>query len=288
MWWQTALWVIGFLVLGPIVGGFLSGFDRVVSARLQGRQGPPVLQPFYDLAKLFNKQALIVNGVQDFLVIGYFVFSIFAGALFFAGGDLLLSMFALTLAEIFMFMAACSANSPFSNMGAQRELLQIMCYEPMLLLTAIGFYMGTGSFMVQDIARNGFSTIGVLPGMFLGLLFVLIIKLRKSPFDLSTSHHAHQEMVKGMTTEISGNIYAFVELAEWYEDVLILGIVALFILNRNPWSIPVALVVCSLVYFLEILIDNIFPRVKWKKMFGSAWIVALIFGGVNLLILNYI
>ena len=288
MWWQTALWVIGFLVLAPFVGGYLSGVDRVLSARFQGRQGPPVLQPFYDLAKLFSKQALIVNGVQDFLVIGYFVFSIFSGALFFGGGDLLLSMFALTLAEIFMFMAASSANSPFSNMGAQRELLQIMCYEPMLLLIAIGFYMGTGSFMVRDIAHNGFSTIGMLPGMFLGLLFVMIIKLRKSPFDLSTSHHAHQEMVKGMTTEISGNIYAFVELAEWYEDVLLLGIVALFILNRSAWSIPVALAVCAVVYFLEILIDNVFPRVKWKKMFGSAWFVALVFGGVNLLILNFI
>lgn len=288
MWLKTALWVIGFLVLAPFVGGLLSGTDRVISARLQGRQGPPLLQPFYDLAKLFNKQALVVNGVQDFFVIGYFVFSLFSGVIFFAGGDMLLSMFALTLAEIFMFMAACSANSPYSNMGAQRELLQIMCYEPMLLLVAIGFYMGTGSFMVADIARNGFPTIGVLPGMFVGLMFVLIIKLRKSPFDLSTSHHAHQEMVKGLTTEISGNIYAFVELAEWYEDVLILGIVALFILNKNPWSIPVALLVCMFVYFIEILIDNIFPRVKWQKMFGSAWAVALVLGGVNLLILNYI
>jgi len=38
-----------------------------------------------------------------------------------------------------------------------------------------------------------------LPGIFLGFLYTLEIKFRKSPFDLSASHHAHQELVRGMT-----------------------------------------------------------------------------------------
>lgn len=288
MVWQTALKVILFLVLAPFVGGLLAGFDRKITARFQGRQGPPLLQPFYDLAKLFNKQSLIVNKFQTFLIGGYFVFTVFTGCLFFAGGDLLLAFFALTLAEVFFIMAACSANSPFSAMGTQRELLQIMCSEPMLLLAAIGLYKVTGSFMVGEIVNTDMSPIAFLPGMFLGFLFILTIKLRKSPFDLSTSHHAHQEMVKGTTTDLTGNIYALVELAEWYEEVLLMGYIALFIINRNPWSILVAIAVCILCYFFEILIDNVFPRVKWDKMFGSAWLVTLIFGGVNLLAILFI
>lgn len=285
---EKVLGILLYAILGPFVGGFLAGLERKMSARMQGRQGPPVLQPFYDVAKLFNKQSLIVNGIQDFLVGGYFIFTLFTGCVFFAGGDLLLIFFALTLAEIFLLMAASSANSPFSSMGAQRELLQIMTYEPMILLAGVGFYLATGSFFVGDIVHAGVSSIAYLPGIFFGFLYILTIKFRKSPFDLSTSHHAHQEMVKGLTQEISGNIYALVEMATWYEDVLMLGIVALFVINLRWWSIPIAVVVSLLAYFLEVLIDNIFPRVKWENMLGSTWLVTLIAGGINLLVLTVI
>lgn len=122
----SVLSAVLYVILGPVAGGFLAGFDRKITARMQGRQGPSVLQPFYDLFKLFNKQALVVNNVQDFLVWGFLVFVVFTGALFFAGGDLLLVFFALTLAGIFFIMSACSANSPYSSMGAQRELLSLI------------------------------------------------------------------------------------------------------------------------------------------------------------------
>jgi ech hydrogenase subunit B len=282
------LGIVLYAVFAPFVGGFLAGLDRKVAARMQGRQGPPVLQPFYDLAKLFNKQILVVNSVQDFLVCGYLIFVLFTGCVFFAGGDLLLIFFALTLAEIFLLLAASSANSPYSSMGAQRELMQIMTYEPMILISGVGFYLATGSFFVSDIVKAGISPIAYMPGVFLGFLYILTIKFRKSPFDISTSHHAHQEMSKGLTQELSGGMYAFVELAAWYEDVMMLGIVALFVINLQWWSIPVAVVVALLAYFLEVLVDNIFPRVKWEKMLSSTWIVTLVAGGINLLVLTMI
>ena len=47
--------VILYLVLAPFVGGLLEGADRIITARMQGRVGPPLLQPFYDLGKLFSK-----------------------------------------------------------------------------------------------------------------------------------------------------------------------------------------------------------------------------------------
>ena len=137
--------ILAFIIIAPLIGGLLEGFDRVITARMQGRQGPPLLQPFYDLYKLLNKQSVVVNNVQDILVCGFLIFVVFAGALFFWGGDLLLIFFALTLAEIFFIMSSCSANSPYSSMGAQRELAQTMAYEPMILLAAIGFYLATGS-----------------------------------------------------------------------------------------------------------------------------------------------
>ena len=277
-----------YVVFGPILGGLLSGFDRILTARMQGRKGPPLLQPFYDLFKLLSKQSVVVNNVQDFLVCGFVIFIVFTGCLFFYGGDLLLVFFALTLAGIFFMMSACSANSPYSSMGAQREILQMMAYEPMVLLTAIGFYMVTGSFSVRAIAQSDVSSILYLPGIFIGFAYILTIKLRKSPFDLSTSHHAHQEMVKGLTTELSGNILALVEVSHWYENVFLLGIVALFIINSTWWSALIAAAVCLLMYAIEVLIDNTFPRVKWEHMLKSAWLVTLVAGVLNLMILSFI
>ena len=282
------LWLVSYLILGPVAGGLLAGFDRKITARLQGRQGPPVLQPFYDLFKLFAKQSVVVNNVQDFLVCGFLVFIIFTGCLFFYGGDLLLVFFALTLAGIFFMMSACSANSPYSEMGAQREILQMMAYEPMVLLTAIGFYVTTKSFAVADIINSQVSNILYLPGIFIGFVFILTIKFRKSPFDLSTSHHAHQEMVKGLTTELSGNILALVEISHWYENVFLLGVVALFIINSTWWSFLIAVPVCLFTYYIEILVDNTFPRLKWDVMLKDAWLVTLISGVLNLLVLSLI
>ena len=252
---------------------------------MQGRQGPPLLQPFYDVHKLFKKQSLVVNRLQDFLVVGFLIFVIFTGALFFWGGDMLLVFFALTLAEIFFIMSASSTNSPFSSMAAQRELVQVMTYEPMVLLVAIGLYIGTGTFNVAEIASSGVPSILYLPGIFAGFLYILTIKFRKSPFDLSTSHHAHQEMVRGLTTELSGNILGLVEISHWYENIFLLGVVGLFIVCTPWWSILIAVAVCVAAYFLEILIDNVFPRVKWQSMLKSAWLVTLIAGCTNLMIL---
>ncbi len=281
--------VLAYLILGPLAGGLLAGVDRKITARMQGRKGPSVFQPFYDLYKLFNKQAVVVNNVQDFLVCGFLIFIVFTGCVFFSGGDLLLDFFALTLSEMFFIMSAFSASSPYSSMGAQRELMQMMAYEPMVLLVGIGFYLVTGSFSVSDIIQySKVPAVVSMPGIFIGFLWVLVIKFRKSPFDLSTTHHAHQEMVKGLTTELSGNILALVELSHWYENIFLLGIVGLFFVTSDWWSLLIAVAVCLISYFSEILTDNIFPRVKWEFMLKTTWAITLIAGIINLMILTLI
>ena len=280
--------VVAYLLLAPLFGGLLAGLDRRVTARMQGRVGPPLLQPFYDVLKLREKEEISVNKVQDFYVGCFLIFMIITGSLFFGGGDLLLVIFALTLASIFLVLAAFSSNSPYSQVGAERELLQMMAYEPMVLLVAVGFYLATGSFTVREIVNGPVMPLLLLPGFFIGFVFVLTIKLRKSPFDLSTSHHAHQELVKGLTTEFSGKTLAMVEIAHWYENIFLLGVVYLFIAFAAGWSPILGVLVCLMVYLLEIFIDNSFARMKWQVALNSAWLVALTFGFINLLVLYYI
>ncbi len=279
--------IAAYLILAPIAGGLLAGIDRKISARMQGRFGPPILQPFYDFFKLLEKEPITVNKVQDFYVMCFLIFIIITGCFFFAGGDLLLVIFTLTLASIFLVVAAFSSNSPYAQIGAERELLQMMSYEPMVLITAVGFYIVNGSFNISDIVNSEVMGIQYLPGIFLGFVFILTIKLRKSPFDLSMSHHAHQELVKGMTTEFSGKTMATIEIAHWYENIFLLGFVYLFFANSLAWSPILAVVVCLVVYFIEILIDNNYARMKWQIAINASWIVAITLGFVNLLVLYF-
>jgi formate hydrogenlyase subunit 4 len=271
-----------YLALAPVLGCLLAGLDRIATARMQGRQGPPLLQPYYDVRKLMGKQAAEINGFQGYYLTGFLVFTAAAGALFFHGGDLLLVIFALTLGAVMLVMAAFSAHSPFAHLGAHRELLQMLAYEPMLILTAMGLYLATHSFAVGAILQAPRAPLLLLPGVFLGYLFILTFKLRKSPFDLSASHHAHQELVRGLTVEISGGHLALVELAHWYENVLLLGILYLFL---APLGAPAALAGLALCYLLEVLVDNSSARLRWETALRSAWLVALLLGGLNILLL---
>lgn len=284
---RIAISIIAYLILAPLVGGLTSGIDRKITARMQGRQGPPLLQPFYDVIKLLKKETVMVNHVQIFYLAIYFVFVLFTGCLFFGGFDLLLIFFALTTADMFLVLAATSSHSPYANMGANREMMQMLASEPMMLLTAVGFYLATGSFKVIDIvAHEGPMAVTFLPGVFVGFIFILTIKLRKHPFDLSTSHHAHQEMVKGITTEFSGHAYATIEVAHWYENVFLMGVIALFFFNSNWWSAIIALVAISVSYFVLILVDNTNARMKWQMMFRNSWITTIIIGALNVFILE--
>ncbi len=273
---------VGFAVCAPLVGCLLAGVDRKVSARMQGRVGPPLLQPYYDVCKLLSKERAALNSSEGVLVGAALLFAVAAGGVFFAGGDVLLSIFAITLSGLLFIMAAYSSRSPYAEVGAARECLQVLAYEPMLILMAVTFYLVTGSFTVSDaFALDAPAVVFAWPAL-LGLLFVLTIKLRKSPFDLSMSHHAHQEIVRGVTTEMSGRTLALVEIMHWCENVLFLGWVGLFFLWGNPTSVAVAVLAALVTYVLEIAIDNNAARVKWQAMVAGAWVVALVLGGINI------
>lgn len=272
-----------FLIGAPVAGGLLAGIDRIVTARMQGRKGPPLLQPFYDVGKLLQKSRLVVHPHQGLYIWGFLVFLLIAGALFFSGGDLLLSIFALAVAGVFLALGAFSVNTPYSHIGAERELLQMMAYEPMLIIAVLGLYQSTGSFLVRDIVASGRPILAELPGVFLGFLFILTIKLRKSPFDLSSSHHGHQEVVKGVTTDFAGPDLALIEIAHWYENILLLGFTYLFFVPLHP-ALGIAL--AGATYLLEVFVDNTHARLRWQHTVKLSWWTGATLGLANLAILD--
>jgi formate hydrogenlyase subunit 4 len=268
---NTILISIVTLIAAPLVGGFLTGLDRKITARMQNRMGPPVLQPFYDFFKLFGKERITVNQTQMVYVLGYLLFAAASLIMLVFKQDLLMLIFVLTFSNLSLVIGAMSVRSPYSKIGAQREIIQMLAYEPVLLMMTVGIYLLTKSFMIESVFQYGQPLLFKLPLVFLAFLYVLTIKLRKSPFDFSTSHHGHQELVKGLTTEFSGPQLAIIELTHWIDLVLLLGLVALFF--AQPLWVGVLIALAS--YFLELVIDNISARVYWRWMIKATWLIGI-------------
>ena len=279
MSYKAAIMVVLYRLFAPLAGGLLEGADRKISARMQGRIGPPLLQPFYDVRKLMNKQVIAVSVLQTSMLLCYLVF---------AGNDILMCLFVLSTASTFMYFAAVVTSSPYNTIASSRELIQIMTYEPAVLLAGIGFYLVAGTFSVAKIANSDIVMLTRMPGLFASFVLILLIKMRKSPFDVSTSHHAHQELVMGVKTEMGAQNLAIFTITEWYETSILMGIVGLFVVTSNPLSYVGAILLCAAVYFFLIIADNACARVKWTQMLQITWLFTLFASGVNLLILMLI
>ncbi len=276
---KTLILMILGIVIAPILGGLIAGLDRRVTARLQSRFGPPILQPFYDVAKLFGKDKVIANFWQSFCAWIYLIAAALSVALLFAQSDLLLIFFVQAIGAVFLVMGGLSTPSPYSQVGAQRELIQVLTYEPLIILVFASIFMVTGSFRIDEILAYKEPLLIQLPLMFVVLGYALTIKLRKSPFDFSTSHHGHQEIVKGVLTEFSGPYLGIIEIAHWYETIFILGICALF---WHTSLVGVVLLLAS-TYFAELIIDNTMARMTWRWMLKYVWSIGLAMSFVNLI-----
>ena len=116
---------LAFAIAAPVLGCLLAGLDRKITARMQGRVGPPLLQPYYDVRKLIEKDNVSVNSSEGTYITCALVFTLLAGGIFYSGGNLLMSVFVITLAGLFFIIAAYSTRSPYAELGANRETLQV-------------------------------------------------------------------------------------------------------------------------------------------------------------------
>ena len=272
------LTILLVLIVAPIIGCLASGIDRKITARLQGRVGPPLLQPYYDVKKLLSKDNMVVNPSQNFYVIVYLVFIVLSLLMLVFKQDFLMIIFVYTVASVALIVGGMSTGSPYARIGSSREIMAILSYEPVLILYALAIYLLTGTFKLSELLDASSPLLMYTPLIFIAMIVVLNIKLKKSPFDYSTSHHGHQELVKGMTTEYSGPGFATIEIAHFYEYVFLTGLIFLF------WaSNPIIGVLLGIIaYLLIIVIDNITARVYWQWMLKLSWSVLLILSIVNI------
>jgi len=270
---------VAYIIFSPFLGGLIVGLDRKITARMQNRIGPPITQPFYDLIKLWGKEPFLASSFQPILAMGYFGF-IFTGLILLAfRQDLLHIIFTLTIADICLIVAAYNSKSPYSNLGGRRELLSMLSYEPLMVLTAISVQVVTGTFLVKGIFEYGTPLLLLMPAAYVAQQLVLIIDMKKSPYDIAGSGHAHQELVRGVYTEFSGYTLALIELGHWTKLVFILSLISLF------WAqnLIIGWALALLLWFIAIVADNIYPRLTWKSMLRTSWVL-----GFMLILANFI
>jgi len=248
---------IVLLLTAFVTGGLIQGAERIVRARMQNRIGPPLLQPFYDMLKLLKKKPAMVDKLHSLYAVMHFIAMGFVVATMLYGGHLLYVIFLHLLATTFLILAGYSVRSIYSHIGANRELLVLLIYEPILIFIATGLYLLNGSFFIGDIAHaNSYAQLFFA----LPLLLVSLIKLSKSPFD---NAHAHQEIIGGVEIEYSGILYEFLYTAKWLEYFFIFAL--FWLLGGEHLFLSIALVLGA---FLAMnLIDNATARVQMRRLF---------------------
>lgn len=277
---ESPLWrCVAVLILAPTIGTLLSGFDRKFTARLQGRVGPSFWQPVYDIFKLFGKQQILVHRTQIAYALLHLFFLMLTVVLLVLGEDLLMILFCQAFSALCLVIASMSVRSPYSWIGSQRKILQMLAYEPTLVLLILAVYLQNNSFLGAKVLENDTPLIYSMPLMFISLLFVIAIEFEKSPFDVASSHHAHQEIVKGTTLEFSGPFLGLIEVAHAYEMAMFFGLMVAF------WhtSLIMGIVLALVGFILVLLMDNICARLTSWWMVRFMWTIPLTLSLANLI-----
>ncbi len=246
----------------PVLIGILLGVDRVMTARLQGRRGPHVLQSLRDLVKLLGKEGSQVNRSQVAFASMALALQSVAALVLIMGSDILTAFLLSGVGSFLMVLAALSVRSPYSHLGAHRELIQIMATEPVVMLVVLTLGYASGSFLGSNMSHTLFLS---LPLAVVAMVPMLLIRLEKSPYDIAT---AHSEIISGPYVEFSGRTLGITKLAHWYELAVMFGIMLLFFGMTDPLvDVAVKAVVLLAVVFMIAVIDSSTARLtRWKML----------------------
>jgi formate hydrogenlyase subunit 4 len=246
---------IGQAALALLLAPGLVGFIRVVKARLQGRRGAPPWQPYYDLRKLFGKEAVVSrNASWLFRFAPYLIFAtmvavtmlvplVAAPLPFDAVGDLLTVVYLMLLGTFFLALAGLDPGTAFGGMGASREMTVAAIAEPTIALAIFGLAVGAGSTNLGQIVAQTLSHPGAVinPGHLLGFAALFIVTLAETgrlPVDNPATHLELTMIHEAMTLEYSGRYLALIEWAAGLKLLIFFSLLSNLFL---PWGVATAL-----------------------------------------------
>jgi formate hydrogenlyase subunit 4 len=246
------LLAIGWAVLGAainvvlvlLLAPFFQGVQRRLTARVQSRRGPPLLQPYFDLLKLLGKEDLesgeapAVQRLAAYLSLASVLATACLVPLGFAAplgmvGDVILLVYLLLLSGVCTLLAGAAAGSTYSWVGVSREMMSMIALEPILAVALAVGAVHARSFRLESVL-DGSPYAAAVPVSGLVMLVVMLLAFQafagRVPFDVA---EAETEIMDGPLSEYSGQKLALFRLAQMVKLVVYSAIfVALFV----PWG----------------------------------------------------
>ena len=286
------------IILSPLVNGII----KKLKANMQGRVGPGIFQPYYDLIRLFKKD-MVISSITSwiFKATPYIVFtSTIAAAMivpvittrvpFGMMGDVIALIYIFALGRFFMALAGLDAGTAFGGEGSSREMTVAILVEPMMMLSIFTAAISAGSTNIIKIAET--HSMLYTPSHILALsafIVAVIAETGRIPVDNPDTHLELTMIHEGMVLEYSGKYLALMEWTHYMKQMLLFTIAAgiffpLGISNNTEIS---GLALSSGVYFLKILfmaflmalIESTRAKMRFfqlPSLLGGAFVLALL------------
>jgi formate hydrogenlyase subunit 4 len=237
------------LALAPL----LAGYVRTLKARLVGRKGPPLLQPYRDLLRLLRKEVVLAHSASwVFRATPYLVFAAtwvgaalvptFAtGLLFSYAADMIAIVALLGSARFMLALAGLDVGTSFGGIGSSREMMIASLAEPAMLMVVFTLSLLAGSTQLSSIATSMQSPeIGLRVSLALalvGLVMVAIAENARIPVDNPATHLELTMVHEAMILEYSGRHLAMIETASYLKLLLYVSVIACVFF---PWGIALS------------------------------------------------
>jgi formate hydrogenlyase subunit 4 len=244
-----ALEMVLVLALAPL----LTGLVRKSKAHLLRRQGPPLLQPYRDLARLLRKDVVLADSASWlFRVAPYFIFAAtwvaaaliptFAvGLLFSWTADLIAIIALLGSARFFLALAGLDVGTSFGGIGSSREVMIASLAEPAMIMVMFTVALLAGSTQLSTIAAAmTYANLGLRVSLGLALIALTLVAIAENgrvPVDNPATHLELTMVHEAMVLEYSGRHLAMIEFAGMLKLLLYVSLIACIF---TPWGLAPA------------------------------------------------
>jgi NADH-quinone oxidoreductase subunit H len=259
----------------------VSWFDRKLTARIQWRVGPPFLQNFYDLFKLFSKEILIpdtanktlfvlspIVALASIILVATILWLVVFMPSYSFVGDVIVVLYLLMIPSIMFIIGASSSGNPIAALGASREIKLMLSYElPLICAVLVSIIKSSSIKFVELMKISAFSSVSEIIALIVAII-CFQAKLGLVPFDIA---EAETEIASGIFIEYSGPLLGMIRLTRQ----ILFSIAPLFIIIvfmfQGSWLILIIKYVLLIIIFT--LIRNVNPRIKIDQIIKFFWFI---------------